>query len=141
MPNPDLSECDQCLGLASRQAARAVTRVFERHFKGSGLRSTQFSLLVQLMRRGALTIGALARHLGVERTTLTRNIALIEKRGLVDSKPGNDARERIVAITKKGQAAVAKALPRWRQAQESAAGAIGHSGADALRKIPANFSP
>jgi DNA-binding MarR family transcriptional regulator len=140
MPKLDLADTDQCLCLASRQAARAITRAFERRMRGAGIRSTQFSLLVQLMRRGPLSIGDLAQHLGVERTTLTRNIALIEKKGLVASEAGDDARARIVAITKKGQAALAAALPAWRKAQESAAAAIGKTGADALRAVSANLS-
>jgi DNA-binding MarR family transcriptional regulator len=140
MPKIDLSGTDQCLCLASRQAARAITRAFERRMKGAGIRSTQFSLLVQLMRRGPLSIGYLAQPLGVERTTLTRNIALIEKKGLVASASGADARERIVAITKKGHAAVAVALPAWRKAQESMSTAIGKTGAEALRAISVTLS-
>ena len=140
MPTPDLAGTEQCLCLASRQAARAITRAFERRMKGAGIRVTQFSLLVKLMRLGPLSIGELAQHLGVERTTLTRNVAVIEKRGLVSSEAGDDARARIVTVTKKGQAAVAAALPKWRQAQESAAAAIGKSGADALRAISVNLN-
>jgi DNA-binding MarR family transcriptional regulator len=140
MSKPDLSDTDQCLCLASRQAARAITRAFEQRMRGAGIRSTQFSLLVQLMRRGPLSIGDLAQHLGVERTTLTRNIALIEKKGLVASAPGEDARARIVTITKKGQAALTAALPAWRKAQESMSAVIGKTGTDALRAISANLN-
>ena len=140
MSKPDLSEVDQCLGLASRQAARTISRVFERHFRGAGIRSTQFSLLVQLMRRGPLSIGELAQHLGIERTTLTRNVALVEKKGLVDSAPGEDARSRIISVTRKGQAAVAAALPKWHKAQAATVEAVGKASADALRAMSADLN-
>ena len=65
MPKLDLSDTDQCLCLASRQAARAVTRAFEQRMRGADIRSTQFSLLVQLVRRGPLSIGDLAQPLEI----------------------------------------------------------------------------
>jgi hypothetical protein len=91
----DLSECRDCLCLASRRAAREITRSFDRLLRPHGLRVTQFSILVMLMR-GPLTIGELAEKLGVERTTLSRNLALIESSSWVKIRQGDDARSRIV---------------------------------------------
>jgi DNA-binding MarR family transcriptional regulator len=135
MTNTQLAECADCLCLASRRAARAITRAFERELRGSGVRVTQFSVLVQLSLRGALTIGDLAEALGVERTTLTRNLALIEENGWARIRPGEDARSRNVEITPKGRAALADALPAWRAAQKSTAKAIGEAGATALHRL------
>ena len=75
---PNLIECADCLCLASRRAARRITRVYDRELRPYGLRVTQFTVLVMLSLRGALTISELAKALGAERTTLTRNLALIE---------------------------------------------------------------
>lgn len=136
----DLSDTSDCLCSASRLAARSLTRAFERIMRDSELRVTQFSLLVQLMRRGPLPIGRLAEVLGVERTTLTRNLALIEAQRLVRIRPGEDPRSRIVAITPQGEAAVAKALPLWRKAQAQAAAVIGQSGISALQALSQRIS-
>lgn len=136
----DLSDTSDCLCAASRLAARSLTRAFDRVMRDSGLRVTQFSLLVQLMRRGELPVGRLAEVLGVERTTLTRNLALIERRRLVRIRSGDDPRERIVAITPQGEAAVTKALPLWRKAQADAADVIGKSGVAALRALAQRVS-
>jgi len=133
--DPDVFECSACLCLASRRAARAVTRAFDRELRPYGIRATQFSMLVMLMLRGPLAIGELAESLGVERTTLTRNLALTEREGWVAIRPGDDARSRIVAATKKGRAAVTAALPAWRQAQLAATAAIGDVGIDVLRAL------
>lgn len=135
MTTTDLAECMDCLCLASRRAARTITRAFDREMRASGLRATQFSVLVQLALRGVTAIGDLADALGVERTTLTRNLALIEDNGWVRIRPGEDARARNVEITAKGRAVLADALPAWRAAQKSTVKAIGEAGASALHRL------
>jgi DNA-binding MarR family transcriptional regulator len=134
------TECGDCLCLASRRAARSITRLFDRKMRASGLRATQFSILAMLTLTGPTSIGHLAEGLGMERTTLTRNLALIEAQRWVTIQPGDDARARIVSVTSKGRAAVEAALPAWRQAQASAAAAIGQSGVAALRALSRKFT-
>src|ERR1700676_3519395 len=121
----ELFECGDCLCLASRRAARALTRAFDRELRPHRIRITQFSILTNLTLRGPLPIGELAEFLGVERTTLTRNLALIERAGWVEIRAGEDARSRVVAVTKKGRNAIAAALPAWRKAQAAADGRRG----------------
>jgi DNA-binding MarR family transcriptional regulator len=136
----DLSECGDCLCLASRRAARSITRAFDRKLRASGLRATQFTILVMLAQAGPLSIGHLADALGAERTTLTRNLALIEAKRWVQIRPGDDARLRVVSITSKGRAAVEAALPAWRAAQAAAAAAIGQTGVSALHAMSRRFT-
>src|SRR5262245_18199224 len=130
-----LVECADCLCLASRRAARAITRSYERRMREHGLRATQFSLLVMLELKEPQRLGELARALGTERTTLPRNIAHIEGERLIETRPGDDARERIVAITPSGRKAVLKALPAWRKAQAELTALIGAPLADSLRRL------
>ena len=133
---PNLTECADCLCLASRRAARRITRTFDRALRPHGLRATQFTILVILSLRGAMTIGELAEALGAERTTLTRNLALIERASWVEIQPGEeDARSRVVTLTAKGRAVVASAFRAWRKAQEMTAASIGADGASALRAL------
>jgi DNA-binding MarR family transcriptional regulator len=134
-PDIDLSDCNNCLCLASRRAARGITRAFDRKLRASGIRATQFTILVMLARAGPLSIGQLAKALGVERTTLTRNLAPIEAKHWAKSGGGDDARSRIVAITGKGRTALEAALPAWREAQAAAAAAIGQPGINALHTL------
>ena len=128
-------DCAGCLGLASRRAARALSRSFERSLRPYGIRIGQFSALTALMLKGPMTIGTLADFLGVERTTLTRNLALIEANGWVAVHPGTDARSRIVKVTSAGRAAIAAAFPAWRRAQSAATSAIGTAGVAALHRL------
>ena len=99
-----------------------MTRHYERALRGSGLRATQFSLLAVLTQTGPLTVSGLAAKLGVERTTLTRNLRPLEaKRFVRTTTTETDQRVRRVELTAAGRAAAAKALPAWQQAQASVA--------------------
>ena len=83
-----------------------------------------------------MTISELAEALGAERTTLTRNLALIEDASWVRIQPAEkDARSRVVAVTDQGRAAVVKAFPAWHRAQDRTAAAIGSASAAALQSL------
>jgi DNA-binding MarR family transcriptional regulator len=132
----DLSDCTDCLCLASRRAARTLTRAYDREMRGSGIRGTQFTILVMLLLRGPSAIGDLAEALGMERTTLTRNLAVLERQGWVELRPGeDDARLRIARVTRSGRKRVDEALPAWRSAQAKAAARIGPAAITALRAL------
>jgi DNA-binding MarR family transcriptional regulator len=127
--------CADCLCLASRQAARKITRTFDKHLRPHGVRATQFSLLAILHLKGPQSIGGLAVSLGADRTTLTRNLSLIEAQSLVSIRTGEDARSQIVSIMPKGKNTLTKAFPAWREAQSALTAAIGSPLADSLRHI------
>lgn len=111
--------CRSCACSALRRASRAVTQHYEASFRGTGLRATQFTLLATLTETGPLPLSALATMLGLERTTLTRNLGLLEKKGYVSSVADDDQRVRRITITKKGKAAALAALDAWKQAQST----------------------
>src|SRR3954453_4427576 len=108
-----------CTCSAYRKASRAVTQHFEAAFRGSGLRATQFTILSTLAQTGPMPVSKFAAFLGLERTTLTRNLTLLIKRGLVVLHGEEDGRVRKVALTPLGEAAVREGFPLWQAAQES----------------------
>jgi DNA-binding MarR family transcriptional regulator len=126
-----------CFCLASRQAARKITRLYDGVMRKSGVRSTQFTILSQLMLRGELPIGRLANLLGMERTTLTRNLAPLEERKWISIKTGDDPRSRMLAITASGRAAVRRGFPFWSQAQAEVGKLLGAEGQSALKILAA----
>ena len=121
-----------CVCFNLRRAARAVTQLYDAALEPSGLRATQFSLLVALHLAGPATISRLARALVTDRTTLTRNLKPLGKRGLVEIVAGADRRTRTVRLTGRGREALATALPRWRRVQ---AGLVGGLGAERWRRL------
>ena len=130
--SPELCEAHVCVSFALRKAARSVTRRYDAALRSSGLKSTQFNLLVALDATGATTTSALARMIAIERTTLHRNLALLAKKGWVGVEPGEDGRSRKVSITPRGRQAAFKALPAWRRMQRELAEALGSNQIAAL---------
>jgi DNA-binding MarR family transcriptional regulator len=114
----DFSACKACYCLAARRAARAITRLYEEKLRPHGLRATQFSILAALALKGPTLVGELAELLGLERTTLTRSAALLERNGWVRAGRSEDARERPLRLTPAGRRKLEGAFPAWQEAQE-----------------------
>lgn len=108
-----------CISFRLRRAARASARHFDNALKPVGLRNTQFTLLSFLSDENPLSIGELARDMGVDATTLNRNLEVLIRRGLVENQPSSDGRERLVSLTARGQQKYDEAMPVWRGAQQS----------------------
>jgi DNA-binding MarR family transcriptional regulator len=135
---PDVSDymaCAGCFCLASRQAARKITRLYDSHMQESGVRATQFTILSQLMLRGEMPIGKLAGILGMERTTLTRNLTLLEQRKWISIKAGDDPRSRMIGITAQGRGIVRRGFPYWSKAQAQVGKMLGADGQAALKVL------
>jgi DNA-binding MarR family transcriptional regulator len=124
-PDPQFFACRSCPGAALRRASRAITAHYERAFRGSGMRSTQFSLLAVLTQTGPVPVSTLAAHAGLERTTLTRNLRLLESNGWVRLHASDaDQRVRQVEMTRAGRAAAKKGLAAWQKAQVGVSGVL-----------------
>ncbi len=131
----DYMACADCFCLASRQVSRRITRLYDGYMQKSGIRATQFIILSQLMLRGELPIGKLAGLLGMERTTLTRNLALLETNKWISIKSGDDPRARMIAITAQGRGVVRRGFPFWSEAQAHAGRLLGAEGEAALKLL------
>jgi DNA-binding MarR family transcriptional regulator len=116
----DFVACRQCVCTAARRRSRELTRLFEKAMRGSGVRGTQFTLLATLVQTGPLPTTRLADFQGLERTTLTRNLARLVRDGFVRIDEGEDRRVRKVAITRAGEEAARRAYPFWKKAQDAA---------------------
>ncbi len=106
-----------CLCAALREAARAVTRIYDAELRGTGLRSTQHALLRLLDRAGEVRQGDLGEMASLDETTLTRNLRPLQKGGWLTIRAGTDRREKLVAITETGKTKVEQARPAWSRAQ------------------------
>src|SRR5512144_2452086 len=123
--NTEFAECLACSCFAARRTARMVTQHYERCLKPTGLSVTQFTLLALLSLAGPQPLSRFADQLGLERTTLTRNLRPLRARGWVKESATADRRVRLLVITKRGTAAARAALPHWREAQKSIARRLG----------------
>src|SRR5256885_7450438 len=128
--NELLTEC-ACFDL--RRATRAVSRMYDDFLRDAGLNITQLSLLNLICAEKELSISTLGRYMVMERTSITRALAPLERDGLIHSRAGADKRIRIVSVTNKGRKLVEDAEPKWRQAQEALITTIGEDRWRAMR--------
>ena len=110
----DLKDC-ACMNL--RKAARLIAQYYDQRLQPSGLRNTQFTLLVTIGHFTPISVSLLAKRMSTDRTTLTRNVRVLERDGLLASQPCKDARVRALILTKQGQNAIDETRPYWEVAQ------------------------
>ena len=116
-----------CACFNLRKASRMMAQVYDHYLQPSGLTNTQFSLLVVASKHNPISITELADQLAMERTTLTRNLQLVKRAGLVQVRAGRNARTKDVQVTANGRKALEKALPLWEQAQSKVVESLGHA--------------
>lgn len=123
-----------CICMNLQKAARRVAQRYDRALKPVGLTSGQFSIIGALQLENATPLGVLAAVLGMDRTTLTRNLRPLAARGLVADAPGaDDQRVRGLCLTPAGRDLHAAALPLWHEAQAEGLGRIGSSAWPGMR--------
>jgi DNA-binding MarR family transcriptional regulator len=131
-PALNLSDPGNCFCFNLRKTARALTQTYDAALKPAGITAPQFSLLTALARQGPVSLSDLAGALGMDRTTLTRNLKPLQRDGLVASGEGDDRRVRLLTLTAAGQTRLGDAGPLWRAVQSKVADTFGHKPADTL---------
>jgi len=109
---------NDCLIMNTRKAARALTRRADHQLRSVGITAAQFNILGTLSTESAASITEMANFLAVDRTTLSRNLAVLERRKLLTTGPGDLARMRRITLTPDGRKAFEAALPIWKGAQQ-----------------------
>lgn len=111
-----------CAGLNARLAARRITQFLERRTASSGLSVAQFGLMAHVAAASDDTLGELAARMGLDQSTLSRNLRGLEKHGLIGiATIETDLRRRSVWLTEAGARRLEAALPIWCRAQVSLA--------------------
>jgi DNA-binding MarR family transcriptional regulator len=110
---------ESCACTKTRAAARSLTTAYDETLRPVGLRATQLAVLAAVAIDGSASITALAKLLSMDRSTLSRNLGPLEASGLVKVGIEGWRRSRMLEITKKGEAQLAKALPLWEKAQKA----------------------
>jgi DNA-binding MarR family transcriptional regulator len=125
MPTP--LHVRDCLCLHSRRTTRLLTQFYDDALRPTGLRITQFLLLAAIDQAQPVAHQPLADILGMDRTTLTRNLALLDRDGLaVIARSKADKRENHIRLTPSGRRAVQRAMPYWQEAQQQILDRLSH---------------
>ena len=122
----------QCLARRARLLSRVITRIYDEALRPVDLKATHLTILVAISAAKRARPATLYRRLELEQSTFSRNIALMKRRGWVAARHGKDERSQELRLTKKGEALLAAALPRWREAQRKTTRILRATGVRAL---------
>jgi DNA-binding MarR family transcriptional regulator len=114
-----------CACFNLRRASRAVTRFYDEILEPGGLRSTGFAALIAIQIEGVPTLPKLSRVLGVDRSTLTRNLQPLVRQGLVKIGTSAGSRTATAKLTPKGEKTLVRCIPLWQVAQGRFEGQVG----------------
>jgi DNA-binding MarR family transcriptional regulator len=128
----NLTHPANCLTFNLQRTTRRLMRDFELAAKTAGMTAPQFTTLSLIAGFGEITITHLADRLGTDRTTMTRNLDLLARKGWVTEAEAEDARLRILKLTKAGEAKLAAALPVWTAFQN---GLVKNIGAETAKDL------
>jgi DNA-binding MarR family transcriptional regulator len=100
-----------------RRVTRAITQRYDQALRPLGITITHFTILQALSLTGKISQGRLGEILAMDSTTLTRTLAIMKRHGWITIQPGSDRRERLLDLSKSGEAEFNRALPYWKTAQ------------------------
>lgn len=125
-----------CYCAALRKAARRLSASYDEALEPLGINIAQFALLRTVARNENISLSELGRAAGLDRSTIGRNVRVLERRQLMRTSRGNDdKREAVIALTVKGHDLLAAAVPAWEQCQQAVEGRFGEEGIAMLRMM------
>ena len=122
----EVAKGNECTVFNLKRATRVVQSVFDNAFKSTGLEGTQYTVLSHIYVTEPISLTKLADLMDVDRTTLARNLAPLEKKGFVEIKSGSDKRAKLITTTDLGKEVLSKALPIWKETQEKIKDTLGN---------------
>jgi DNA-binding MarR family transcriptional regulator len=118
-----------------RRVARKLSSLYDTLLSPEGLTITQYSLLANIERAGQLSHTVLAEKVGMERTTLTRNLRPLTRAKWVAAATGQDRRQHLLQLTAAGRRKLLRSLPLWEEAQRQFLSQIGSESLQELRAL------
>jgi DNA-binding MarR family transcriptional regulator len=117
MERSDFLDLD-CLAYATRRTGRAVTNVFNARMAPLDLNVAQFGLLAAVAKMPGATLAAIGEAMLLDESTMARNFALMERRGLVQAEGGRGRSGKQARLTRTGAKLYAKAAVIWRSTNQ-----------------------
>lgn len=107
----------RCACASTRRAARALTQLYDGFLREHGIEAAQFALLSTIQGLGPTSQIAVGRALGLDKTTLSRNVRVLVRAGWVEASASATGRERGIVVTPEGRRVLTAAGPSWQAAQ------------------------
>jgi DNA-binding MarR family transcriptional regulator len=121
-----------CYCASLRRAARIISKKYDEALGSVGLTVTHFTLLTAIRDGPGVRVNDLVDVLGMDQTTLSRTLKLMERDDLIIRQDGDDRRESRWVLTSEGRTQLRRAEPHWKKAQASVENLLGEQGARTL---------
>jgi len=122
-----------CVAFNLRKSSQVVSRIYAREMQDSPVRGPLFSLMMTIHRHGSASITALADDIGLDRTTLTRNLKPLQQKGLIQISRVTANRKEITMLPE-GLAALQVAMKCWKKAQAKVVRKLGEERWERMRE-------
>jgi DNA-binding MarR family transcriptional regulator len=139
LPTDDTKEMAQaiaaeCVGVRVRMLNRIVTRIYDDALRSHGLKVSQMNILTVVALRGPIQPAQIVRILSIEKSTLSRNVQLMEANGWIESLSGDGGHTHLLRLTQQGRQLYKKAAPGWQAAQEKLTNLLGDQTTSTIRR-------
>ena len=124
----------ECLGVRLRMLHRAVSRIYDSAFRPHGVRAGQMTILIAVAYRGSLKPSDLCRVLHMEKSTLSRDVTVLQRQGWLEVEPDEQERGQILRVSRAGLALLENIFPAWEDAQRQVTALLGEAGVSALHE-------
>jgi DNA-binding MarR family transcriptional regulator len=129
----------ECIAMRVRRLNRVVTKIYDDSLRSLGLRTAQQTILVAISLMNTPTPTDLERRLSLEKSTVSRNVERLQRRGWVEFVPSDDGRSHYLKLTAKGAKLLRESTVLWQLAQKRVASLLGKEGVTALLRILSRF--
>jgi DNA-binding MarR family transcriptional regulator len=124
----------QCLGVRLRMIHRAVNGIYDDALRPHGLRMGQMTLLVAVAYTGPVKPRRLCRVLRIEKSTLSRDVEVLQRKGWLEVQPDTEGRGHTLRLSSAGAALLEACFPAWEEAQQQVARLLGEAGVDVVHE-------
>lgn len=125
----------ECIGFRVRMLNRMITAIYDDALSETGLKTSQFNLLVAVTNLEESRPADLAKILEMDESTVSRNVERMCAKGWLRLEPDNDRRSHLIKVTEKGLALIDRSYPAWQRAQEEVGRRLGADSVAALRSV------
>lgn len=134
--DPDVARvAGDCLAIRVRLINRVVSAIYDEALRPHGLKVSQANLLVAIAHQAPVRPVDLSRSIRIEKSTLSRDVEVLRRRGWVESDPPAGGRNQALRLTEAGCDLLRALFPAWERAQAKARECLGDPGATAIHAI------
>jgi len=137
--DPTKTIAQECIGVRIRILNRVITRIYDDVLREHGITLAQLNILTATSLHGPLQPSRLVRILSIEKSTLSRNLRLMETNGWVRTRPGTGNTQN-VQVTAAGRRLLRDAKPAWDDAQARTEELMGSRAVGALANVVSRIS-